>query len=55
MPCDETDEAAEVVILKVEDIDNEKESYVSVDDENVLNAVFGIFKDKYKDEFDFVD
>lgn len=55
LPCDEADEAAEVVILKVEDIDSKEESYVSVDDENVLNAVFEIFKDKYKDEFDFID
>lgn len=55
LPCDEADEAAEIVILKVEDIDSKEESYVSVDDENVLNAVFEIFKDKYKDEFDFID
>lgn len=55
LPCDDSDEAAEVVILKVEDIDSEEESYVSVDDENVLNAVFEIFKDKFKDEFNFVE
>ena len=47
----------EVVILKVEDTDeaSEEESYVSVDDEKTLMAVFNIFKDKFKDEFDFVD
>ena len=47
----------EVVILKVEDTDDdsEEESYVSVDDEATLNQVFEIFKDKFKDEFDFVD
>lgn len=55
LPCDDSDEAAEVVILKVEDIDSDEESYVSVDDENVLNAVFEIFKDKFKDEFNYVD
>ena len=33
----------------------EEETYVSVDDENVLNAVFEIFKEKFKDEFNFVD
>lgn len=55
LPSDNSDEAAEVVILMVENIDSDEESYVSVDDENVLNAVFEIFKDKYKDEFDFVD
>ena len=47
----------EVVILKVEDTDeeSEEESYVSVDDEDTLNKVFEIFKDKFKDEFNFVD
>lgn len=56
LPCDEPDDAGEVVILKLEDTgDEENESYASVDDESVLNAVFEIFKDKFKDEFNFVD
>ena len=48
----------EVVILKLEDNDDEdseEESYISVDDEDVLNKVFEIFKEKFKDEFNFVD
>lgn len=48
----------EVVILKVEDNDDEnseEESYVSIEDEEVLNKVFDIFKEKFKDDFDFVD
>lgn len=47
----------EVVILKVEDTDedSEEESYVSVEDEDTLMQVFSIFKEKFKDEFDFVD
>ena len=51
------EEEGEVVILKVEDTDEEsdEESYVSVDDEDTLNKVFEIFKEKFKDDFDFVD
>lgn len=51
------EEEGEVVILKVEDVDEntEEESYVSVDDEETLNRVFEIFKEKFKDDFDFVD
>ena len=51
------EEEGEVVILKVEDVDEEsdEESYVSVDDEDTLNRVFEIFKEKFKDDFDFVD
>ena len=57
LPADEDEnEEGEVVILKVEDTENEEEeSYVSVDDENILNQVFQIFKEKFKDEFNFVD
>ncbi len=50
------EEEGEVVILKVEDSENEEEeSYVSVDDEEILNQVFEIFKEKFKDEFNFVE
>ena len=51
------EEEGEVVILKVEDTDEEadEESYVSVEDEETLNKVFEIFKEKFKDDFDFVD
>lgn len=55
LPVEEED-SEEVVILKVEDTDSEEEeSYVSVDDEEVLNKVFEIFKEKFKDEFNFLD
>lgn len=55
LPLDEED-SEEVVILKVEDTDSEEEeSYVSVDNEETLNAVFEIFKEKFKDEFNFID
>ena len=55
-PVDE-EESDEVVILKedTESEDSEEESYVSVDDEETLNKVFEIFKEKFKDEFNFVD
>ena len=52
------EDEGEVVILKVEDNDDEEseeESYVSVEDEETLNKVFEIFKEKFKDDFDFVD
>ena len=57
LPIEEDEEdAGEVVILKVEDTDSEEEeSYVSVDDEEVLNKVFEMFKEKFKDEFNFID
>ncbi len=57
LPADDPDESGEVVILKLDTIDEdaEEESYIGVEDEDTLQAVFNIFKDKFKDEFDFVD
>lgn len=56
LPVEESGEADEVVILKLEESENEdEESYVGVEDQDALNAVFAIFKDKFKDEFNFVD
>ena len=53
---DDEEEDGDVVILKVEDTDSEdEESYVSVDDQEILNKVFEIFKEKFKDEFNFID
>ena len=62
LPMQEVEEDAEpdeVVILQIEkngeNANSDEETYISVEDENVLNAVFEIFKDKFKDEFNFVD
>ena len=48
------EEPGEVVILKVV-ISKGDESYVSVGDEEVVNAVFSLFKEHTKDDFEFVD
>ena len=39
----------------VEGTDGEGESYSGIEDQETLDAVFRIFKDKFKDEFNFVD
>ncbi|MBF0988781.1 MAG: DUF1292 domain-containing protein [Clostridiales bacterium] len=51
------EDAEEVVILKEEGVtdDGENESYISVEDERILQSVFDIFKNKFSDEFDFED
>ena len=53
IPCES--EEAEIVILEVEPVDEETENYLSVQDEDVLNAVYEIFKDKYGDTIEFAD
>ena len=51
MPADEL--ATEIVILEVEPVDEENENYLSVSDEKILNGVYDIFKEKYKDILTF--
>ena len=50
LPTEEGEDNDEVVILKVEDVedDPDMETYVSIDDEDTLNAVFEMFKKNLK-------
>ena len=43
----------EIVILEIEPVDEENENYLAVEDEKLLNAVYDIFKEKYKDVLTF--
>ena len=45
----------EVVILEVEPIDEENENYLAVEDETILEAVYAVFKEHYKDILTFED
>ena len=53
MPVDTVE--TEIVILEVEPVDEENENYLAVEDEKLLNAVYSIFKEKYKDVLTFED
>ena len=53
MPADEAE--TQIVILEVEPVDDENENYLAVEDEAVLDAVYGMFKEKYKDILTFED
>ena len=53
IPAEE--DANEIVILEVEPVDDELENYLAVEDEATLNAVYEIFKDRFKDVLNFGD
>ena len=53
LPTEE--DSNEVVILEVEPVDEENENYLAVEDEAVLEAVYAIFKDHFKDILTFED
>ena len=47
------EDSDELVILKVEPVDEETENYLAVEDEGILNTVFEIFKEKFQDVLEF--
>ena len=53
IPNDE--DASEIVILEVQPVDDELENYIAVEDEAILDAVYAIFKDRFKDVLNFGD
>jgi len=53
LPADS--EEMEIVILEIEPVDEENENYLAVEDEAVLDAVYAIFKERYKDVLTFED
>ena len=53
IPAEE--DANEIVILEVEPVDDELENYLAVENEEILNAVYEIFKDRFKDVLNFGD
>jgi len=45
-----------IVILEYQETgDEEGDLFSDVEDDAILQAVFGIFKEKYQDEYDFID
>jgi len=53
MPTDEGE--TQIVIMEIEPVDEENENYWPVTDEAVLETVYGMFKEKYKDVLTFED
>jgi uncharacterized protein YrzB (UPF0473 family) len=53
-PLDEEDSDG-IVILEIEPVDEENENYIAVEDEAILDAVYGLFKERYKDILTFAD
>ena len=47
------EDADEIVILEIVPVDEENENYISVENEATLNAVYAIFKDRFKDVLTF--
>ncbi len=49
------EDADEIVILEVQPVDEELENYIAVESEEILDAVYAIFKERFKDVLNFGD
>ena len=49
------EESNEIVILEIQPVDEENENYVAVESEEILDKVYAIFKERYKDVLEFED
>ena len=49
------EDSGQIVILQVEPVDEENENYLAVEDEALLNRVYAIFRERYKDVLTFED
>lgn len=55
VPAEESEEADTVVILEAVEVEDDMEEYHSIADQELVDTIFEIFKEKNKDEFNFVD
>ena len=49
------DESAEIVILEIEPVDEENENYLAIEDMELLEKLYEMFKEKFQDYFTFED
>ena len=49
------EDADEIVILEIEPVDEENENYLAIDDMELLEKLYEMFKEKFKDYFTFED
>ncbi len=55
MPLNDEEDSDGIVILEIEPVDDDNENYLSIEDEAVLEAVYALFKERYKDIMTFAD
>lgn len=53
MPADQ--EETQIVILEIQPVDEENENYLAVEDSAILDGVYALFKERYKDILTFED
>lgn len=56
LPVTDNEEELMVHILEVvEELDSEYDTYVGIDDQELVDKVYAVFMEKHKDDFNFVD
>ena len=49
------EETGDIIILEIEPVDEENENYLTILDEELLNTVYELFKERNKEYLEFAD
>ena len=56
LPVTDNEEDLMVHILEVvEELDSDYDTYVGIDDQELVDKIYAVFMEKHKDDFNFVD
>ncbi len=56
LPVTDNEEELMVHILEVvEELDSEYDTYVGIDDQELIDKVYAVFMEKHKEDFNFID
>ena len=56
LPVSEKEEEVQVHVLEViEELDSDYDTYVGIEDQELVDKVYNIFMEKHKDDFNFID
>ncbi|MBQ6898829.1 MAG: DUF1292 domain-containing protein [Clostridia bacterium] len=56
LPVTDNEEELMVHILEVvEELDSDYDTYVGIDDQELVDKIYALFMEKHKDDFNFVD
>ena len=55
LPVTDNEDEPVHILEVIEELDSEYDTYVGIDDQELVDKVYAVFMEQYKDEFNFVD
>lgn len=55
LPVTDNEDELVHILEVVEELDSEYDTYIGIDDQELVDKVYAVFMEKHKDDFNFVD